>query len=157
MNQMNRAVALKKNIENQSMAAEPSRLNVGRAKAARMAMPGVAIIKARSSPPRKATARSPADLAARLFGNASVRLPALVSQVGELLARLRDRGEVVQLGDDLWIAADEAVVSRTDLPSASVDGHDVPDLTATVPAVSAAEAAIPPMTEPLVTVMTLAI
>ena len=77
-----------------------------------------------------------ADLAARLFGNASVRLPALVSQVGELLARLRDRGEVVQIGDDLWIAADEAVVSRTDLPSASVDGHDVPDLTATVPAVS---------------------
>lgn len=82
------------------------------------------------------TGLATADLAARLFGNASVRLPALVSQVGELLARLRDRGEVVHLGDDLWIAADEAVVSRTDLPSASVDGHDVPDLTATVPAVS---------------------
>ena len=75
------------------------------------------------------------DLTALLFGNASVRLPALVSQVGELLARLRDRGEVVLIGDDLWTALDGAMVTRTDLATASVDGHDTPDATSTVPTV----------------------
>ena len=81
------------------------------------------------------TGLATADLTARLFGMASVRLPALISQVGELLARLRDRGEVVHVGDDLWIAADETRVSRSDLPTGSGDGHDLPDVTSTVPAV----------------------
>ena len=78
---------------------------------------------------------STADLTARLFGMAAVRLPALISQVGELLARLRDRDEVVQVGDDHWIAPDEAVVSHSDPPTGNGDGHAVPEVPPTVPAV----------------------
>ena len=78
---------------------------------------------------------STADLTARLFGMASVRLPALISQVGELLARLLARGEVVQVGDDRWVAADETEVSRDDPSAGSGDGHDVPEVISTMPVV----------------------
>ena len=50
MTQMATAQMLKKNIENQSMAAAVLRLSVGRANAASTAMPGRASIRARSEP-----------------------------------------------------------------------------------------------------------
>ena len=59
MTQMVSAATLKKQTENQSMAADRLRLRVGRAKAASTAMAGTASMRARSDAPMATQAATP--------------------------------------------------------------------------------------------------